>query len=333
MTRGERIVEEVTSWPGITTDFGEFGETEFLLDGRALGHVHGSHMADIPFPRRIRDRLVAEGRTGPHHVHPDSGWTTKYMRDDADADEVIALLRVNYDRITERRERSAEHANTRHRLALTVTPRPVLFVLEEDATALAVLLADLERRSGNDSPCRESRLARPGRTHSKHWCLTAFGRAPARRGPCIRVPHTRSRAASAGEARAPRRSRLLVVELGGAGDGAGSRRLPHRPTLGRRRDDVRRDERVPGGVDGRADAPVRAVPSRRQRRRSASLPVARRDVALQHAVRPLFGREHGREAAARGGGVGQHAPSTRSSRTTGRSWSTRACPSSRTQSM
>jgi hypothetical protein len=104
-TPGERIVGEVTSWPGITTDTGEFGETEFFLDGRAIGHVHGSHMADIPFPRRVRDQLVAEGRTDPHHVHPDSGWTTKYIREDADADEAIELLRVNYDRISQRRNR------------------------------------------------------------------------------------------------------------------------------------------------------------------------------------------------------------------------------------
>jgi len=111
MTRGERIVGEVTSWPGITTDSGEFGETEFLLEGRAIRHVHGSHMADIPFPRRIRDRLVAEGRTGPHHVHPDSGWTTKYIGDDADADEVVDLLRLNYDRIRERHKHPARQAN------------------------------------------------------------------------------------------------------------------------------------------------------------------------------------------------------------------------------
>ena len=104
-SRGERIVGEVTSWQGITTDSGEFGETEFLLDGRSIGHVHGSRMADIPFPRRVRDELVAQGRTGPHHVHPDSGWTTKDIRDDADADEVVELLRINYDRITERQKR------------------------------------------------------------------------------------------------------------------------------------------------------------------------------------------------------------------------------------
>jgi Family of unknown function (DUF5519) len=100
--RQERIVREVTAWPDITTDTGEYGETDFLLRGRSIGHVHGGHMADIPFPRRVRDELVAAGRTGPHHVLPDSGWTTLYIRDDADAQTAIDLLRINYDRIMAR---------------------------------------------------------------------------------------------------------------------------------------------------------------------------------------------------------------------------------------
>jgi Family of unknown function (DUF5519) len=104
--RGERIRRAVTAWPGITTDSGEYGETDFLLNGRSIGHVHGGHQADIPFPRRIRDELVSAGRTGPHHVYPDSGWTTLYIRSDADTDQAIELLRINYDRITQRAERA-----------------------------------------------------------------------------------------------------------------------------------------------------------------------------------------------------------------------------------
>lgn len=96
------IVGVVTGWSGITTQVGGFGETEFYVSGRMIGHVHGDHQADIPFPRKIRDQLVAEGRTGPHHVHPDSGWTTRYIHTEADADEVIELLRINYDRVTSR---------------------------------------------------------------------------------------------------------------------------------------------------------------------------------------------------------------------------------------
>jgi Family of unknown function (DUF5519) len=100
--RADRIRRAVTAWPGITTASGEYGETDFVVSGRSIGHVHGGHQADIPFPRRIRDELVAAGRTGPHHVHPDSGWTTLYIRTDADADEAVALLRINYDRVTRR---------------------------------------------------------------------------------------------------------------------------------------------------------------------------------------------------------------------------------------
>ena len=106
--RAERITREVTRWRGVTTAAGEYGETDFVVDGRSIGHVHGGHQADIPFPRPIRDELVAAGRTGPHHVHPNSGWTTLYIRTDADAEDAIELLRINYDRIIQRAKASAQ---------------------------------------------------------------------------------------------------------------------------------------------------------------------------------------------------------------------------------
>jgi Luciferase len=110
--RAERIRGAVSAWPGIATASGEYGETEFLVNGRSIGHVHGGHQADIPFPRRIRDELVAAGRTGPHHVHPDSGWTTLYIRTDVDADQAVELLRINYDRITQRAKVGGPDAST-----------------------------------------------------------------------------------------------------------------------------------------------------------------------------------------------------------------------------
>lgn len=101
------MVGEVTAWPGVTTQTGGFGETEFYVAGRTIGHVHGDWQADIPYPRRIRDQLVAEGRADPHHVHPDSGWITRRIGSDADADDVIELLRINYDRVVARQQRPA----------------------------------------------------------------------------------------------------------------------------------------------------------------------------------------------------------------------------------
>jgi hypothetical protein len=98
--RGDRIIATVTGWPGVTTRTGRYGETEFVVAGRAIGHVHDDWQADIPFPRKLRDELVAAGRTGPHHIQPESTWTTTPIRSETDADEVIALLRLNYDRVT-----------------------------------------------------------------------------------------------------------------------------------------------------------------------------------------------------------------------------------------
>jgi Family of unknown function (DUF5519) len=102
MNASERIVGEVTSWPGVTAAPHRFGGVEFRLGRRELGHLHGSHMADIPFPRRLHDELIAAGRVREHRWVPDSGWSTRDIRSAEDVDDVIALLRLNYERATKR---------------------------------------------------------------------------------------------------------------------------------------------------------------------------------------------------------------------------------------
>ncbi len=103
---GERIRVAVAAWPGVTTEPHRFGGVEFLIGKRELGHLHGDRLADLPFPRRIRDELIAEGRVEEHHVLPDSGWATRRIESDGDVDDVIALFRLQYERAT-RRARSA----------------------------------------------------------------------------------------------------------------------------------------------------------------------------------------------------------------------------------
>jgi hypothetical protein len=98
MSASERISAEVLSWPGVTTAPHRFGGVEFRLGRRELGHLHGDRLADLPFPRRVRDALVAEGRARPHHVLPDTGWVSVPISSDADAEGVIELFRLGYDR-------------------------------------------------------------------------------------------------------------------------------------------------------------------------------------------------------------------------------------------
>lgn len=95
----ERITREVLSWPGVTAEPHRFGGVEFRLNHREIGHLHGNRLADLPFPTKIRNELVAAGRARPHHVLPDSGWASFYIRGPDDAEAAIALFRLNYDRL------------------------------------------------------------------------------------------------------------------------------------------------------------------------------------------------------------------------------------------
>ncbi|HEV8338211.1 MAG TPA: luciferase family protein [bacterium] len=104
---GDAIRDEILNWPEVTAAQHRFGGVEFRFHGSELGHLHGDRLADLPFPRRIRDELVAAGRAAPHHVLPESGWVSVRIRGPEDVPAVVALFRMQYDRLAARRQRSA----------------------------------------------------------------------------------------------------------------------------------------------------------------------------------------------------------------------------------
>jgi hypothetical protein len=99
----QQIVREVSSWPDVTVAPHRFGGVEFRVGRRELGHLHGSRWADLPFPVRVRDELIAAGRAERHHVLPQSGWITVRIRGASDVADVVDLFRMNYDRSWETR--------------------------------------------------------------------------------------------------------------------------------------------------------------------------------------------------------------------------------------
>jgi hypothetical protein len=92
------VIREVSSWEGVTVHNHRFGGVEFRVGRRELGHLHGT-IADLPFPRHIRDELIATGHGRPHHVLPESGWVTVPMRTPDEVKGVVELFRQNYDRV------------------------------------------------------------------------------------------------------------------------------------------------------------------------------------------------------------------------------------------
>ena len=99
------IEEALTSWDGVTAYPHRFGGKEYRLEKRELGHVHGDQLIDIPFPIKIRNQLVAEGRVQQHHVLPESGWISFYIRTKADIEKAIGLLRMSYELAAEQQNR------------------------------------------------------------------------------------------------------------------------------------------------------------------------------------------------------------------------------------
>lgn len=92
----EQITQTALSWPGVEAHSHRFGGVEFRLGRREIGHVHSDHLVDIPFPTRVRQEVVAAGLARPHHVLPESGWVSIYLRQPSDVEEAIELLQRSY---------------------------------------------------------------------------------------------------------------------------------------------------------------------------------------------------------------------------------------------
>jgi hypothetical protein len=118
---GEAIDREVDSWSGVEARPHRFGGREYRVGRREIGHVHGDHLVDVPLPRRERDRVVREGRAEPHHILPESGWVSLFLRRDEDVARAIELLRLSYDLALDQK---------RQRLAADPVPLETLASLE-----------------------------------------------------------------------------------------------------------------------------------------------------------------------------------------------------------
>ena len=73
------------------------------LPGRRkeIGHLHGDRPAHFGFPKGVWQELFDQGRIGYHPAFPGRpGFGARGMATDEDVDEVIALMRLNYDRVT-----------------------------------------------------------------------------------------------------------------------------------------------------------------------------------------------------------------------------------------
>ena len=98
-TASEQITDEVTAWPGVSAGPGERGSFAFKLGRRELGHLHDDRVLHLGFPKAVWHKLYDEGRIDYHPVFPGRpGFAARQIESAEDVRDVIALLRLNYDR-------------------------------------------------------------------------------------------------------------------------------------------------------------------------------------------------------------------------------------------
>ena len=94
----QQIEEVILNWPGVTKHRHRFGGAEYCLgERREIGHTHGDAVVDIPVPIKVRDEWLAAGRAERHHVLPDIGAVSVFLRKPEDVAPAIELLRLSYD--------------------------------------------------------------------------------------------------------------------------------------------------------------------------------------------------------------------------------------------
>jgi hypothetical protein len=114
----EQLEAEVSVWPDISVHPHRFGGREFRFQDAEVGHVHRGGVVDIPFPRSVRDALLAEGLAEEHPWVPNSGWVSFRIRGGQDLEHALWLLRLSL---------------VRYRLKAASDPRKLL---EEESEAL-----------------------------------------------------------------------------------------------------------------------------------------------------------------------------------------------------
>ena len=98
----QRITAEVTSWEGVESGYGKRGEFGFSVNGHEVGHLHGDHAAHFAFGKDVGAALREQGRVVDHPVFPGkNAMAARRIETDEDVEDVIELMRLNYDRIVE----------------------------------------------------------------------------------------------------------------------------------------------------------------------------------------------------------------------------------------
>jgi Luciferase len=101
----DKIKNSVMKWKDISFMQHRYGGTEFKLGNREIGHIHGNYMVDIPFTKKVKNEIISAKLANVHHILPESGWISKYLKTPEDVDVAIDLLKRSYELALEQKSK------------------------------------------------------------------------------------------------------------------------------------------------------------------------------------------------------------------------------------
>ena len=103
----EKIHNAIMKLNGVESVKHRLGETEYKLGKREIGHIQSNYLVDIPFPMKIRNKLIKNREVKPHHILPENGWVSMYIRKEDDVQNAIRLLKESFDIALEQRNKKS----------------------------------------------------------------------------------------------------------------------------------------------------------------------------------------------------------------------------------
>ena len=71
-----------------------FGGVGFFVGTTEIGHLHGNGLLDLFVGKSFRTEQIRQGRALPHHVFPESGWISFWVRRPADIARALELFEI-----------------------------------------------------------------------------------------------------------------------------------------------------------------------------------------------------------------------------------------------
>jgi len=88
------VLDQVRTWPGVSTQPTPRGSTAIVFEEHELGHLHADRgTLDLPLSDDRRAKVLATARAKEWFEN----WVTKRLANDGDAEDAVALLRESYD--------------------------------------------------------------------------------------------------------------------------------------------------------------------------------------------------------------------------------------------